>query len=101
MNDATLSHRTAAPNLWRINLVGLSTIVRKESRRVVRIAAEVEDTERGQRLERDPPHDLAREGGAQRGRRGVVGHGPTLRRRSDIAGRRGAAWRRHPEARLL
>ena len=37
MNDATLSHRTAAPNLWRINLVGLSTIVRKESRRVVRI----------------------------------------------------------------
>ena len=37
MNDATLTRRTAAPNLWRINLVGLTTIVRKESRRVVRI----------------------------------------------------------------
>jgi ABC-2 type transport system permease protein len=37
MNDATLARRTAAPNLWRINLVGLTTIVRKESRRVVRI----------------------------------------------------------------
>jgi ABC-2 type transport system permease protein len=37
MNEATLTQRTAAPNLWRINLVGLNTIVRKESRRVVRI----------------------------------------------------------------
>ena len=29
--------RGAVPNLWRVNLVGLATIVRKESRRVVRI----------------------------------------------------------------
>jgi ABC-2 type transport system permease protein len=36
MNDATLARR-AEPNLLRINLVGLLTIVRKESRRVVRI----------------------------------------------------------------
>jgi ABC-2 type transport system permease protein len=37
MNDTALARRTAAPNLLRINLVGLLTIVRKESRRVVRI----------------------------------------------------------------
>jgi ABC-2 type transport system permease protein len=38
MNDLALKRATVTqPNLWRINLVGLWTIVRKESRRVVRI----------------------------------------------------------------
>ena len=36
MNDLA-AKREARPDLWRINLVGLWTIVRKESRRVVRI----------------------------------------------------------------
>lgn len=37
MSELTVKGAAMAPNLWRINLVGLYTIVRKESRRVVRI----------------------------------------------------------------
>ncbi|HUQ53530.1 MAG TPA: ABC transporter permease [Gammaproteobacteria bacterium] len=37
MNDATLGSRVSRPNLVKINLTGLATIVRKESRRIVRI----------------------------------------------------------------
>jgi len=37
MNELAIKGASAAPNLWRINLVGFWTIVRKESRRVVRI----------------------------------------------------------------
>jgi ABC-2 type transport system permease protein len=37
MNELAIKTAAAAPNLWRINLVGFWTIVRKESRRVVRI----------------------------------------------------------------
>lgn len=37
MSDLTVTRSVEPPNLWRINLVGLWTIVRKESRRVVRI----------------------------------------------------------------
>jgi ABC-2 type transport system permease protein len=37
MSEIAVKRDQAPPNLWRINLVGLWTIVRKESRRVVRI----------------------------------------------------------------
>jgi ABC-2 type transport system permease protein len=37
MNELVAKSGAHAPNLWRINVVGLSTIVRKETRRVVRI----------------------------------------------------------------
>lgn len=37
MNELVIKTAAANPNLWRINLVGFWTIVRKESRRVVRI----------------------------------------------------------------
>lgn len=37
MNEVAIKRADVNPNLWRINLVGLWTIVRKESRRVVRI----------------------------------------------------------------
>jgi ABC-2 type transport system permease protein len=37
MNELAIKRAAVAPNLWRINLVGFWTIVRKESRRVVRI----------------------------------------------------------------
>jgi ABC-2 type transport system permease protein len=37
MNEVAMRRVAGMPNLWRINLVGLWTIVRKESRRVVRI----------------------------------------------------------------
>jgi ABC-2 type transport system permease protein len=37
MNEIAMKRSVAMPNLWRINLVGFWTIVRKESRRVVRI----------------------------------------------------------------
>src|SRR5688572_22297992 len=37
MNELAIKGAAVAPNLWRINLVGFWTIVRKESRRVVRI----------------------------------------------------------------
>jgi ABC-2 type transporter len=37
MNPIAVERTAPAPDLWRINLVGFWTIVRKESRRVVRI----------------------------------------------------------------
>jgi ABC-2 type transport system permease protein len=37
MTDANTAGRAAAPNLLKVNLIGLLTIVRKEARRVVRI----------------------------------------------------------------
>jgi ABC-2 type transport system permease protein len=37
MNEFAIGQTEVSPNLWRINLVGFWTIVRKESRRVVRI----------------------------------------------------------------
>ena len=37
MNELAIRRAAVAPNLWRINLVGFWTIVRKETRRVVRI----------------------------------------------------------------
>ena len=37
MNELAIKRAAVAPNLWRINLVGFWTIVRKETRRVVRI----------------------------------------------------------------
>jgi ABC-2 type transport system permease protein len=37
MSEIAVKSQPALPSLWRINLVGLWTIVRKESRRVVRI----------------------------------------------------------------
>jgi ABC-2 type transport system permease protein len=37
MSELAVKGATAAPSLWRINLIGLQTIVRKETRRVVRI----------------------------------------------------------------
>ena len=37
MNELAIKRAEVGPNLWRINLVGFWTIVRKESRRVVRI----------------------------------------------------------------
>jgi ABC-2 type transport system permease protein len=37
MNEVALKRAEVGPNLWRVNLVGFWTIVRKETRRVVRI----------------------------------------------------------------
>jgi ABC-2 type transport system permease protein len=37
MNEVAIKRANIGPNLWRVNLVGFWTIVRKETRRVVRI----------------------------------------------------------------